>query len=351
MGHARLPSISGSERRLQAVLVSEPEDPSKPHLEDRQCLLLHVAASLLWSAQGAEPTPAAVQDLAPVLRQEMYEHACVASAAFGPPPPAMGQSERTSVPSSTISFIVTAIIRTNGAWRHFLLDQPCKHLACHIPRVSHRGILPGEPAYGWDFDESASPHVWLLVHRGHMRLLTPPASRRGLILRRAPDRDFAQIYAAGWEAHLLAGVGDPPAVLAKALAACPRCPSASLDFRSWRTGLETHAFGRAPLPELKIGAAPIRAVDTHDLTDVKTIDTLLQERLRGVPTSSDQTSALADCPLHGCDFIEIWHCTGRTMHPRRGASGRTGFVHRPRMGPRPWRSQAARLPLRTHDEG
>ena len=78
---------------LQSVLINEPEDPSKPHLEDRQCLLLHVAAGLVWSAQGYEPSPTSVQDLALELRQEMYEHACVASAALGPPPPAMGQSE------------------------------------------------------------------------------------------------------------------------------------------------------------------------------------------------------------------------------------------------------------------
>ena len=78
---------------LQSVLTNEPEDPSKPFLEDRQCLLLHVAAGLLRSAQGHEPSPTSAQDLALELRQEMYEHACVASAALGLPPPAMGQSE------------------------------------------------------------------------------------------------------------------------------------------------------------------------------------------------------------------------------------------------------------------
>ena len=92
------------------------------------------------------------------------------------------------------------------------------------------------------------------AYRGHMWLLIPPGLAKGADLPRAPDRDmgFAQIYVAGWEAHLLAKVGDPPSVLAKALEACPRCPSASLDFHSWRTGLETYTFGRAPLPEFKI---------------------------------------------------------------------------------------------------
>ena len=71
---------------LQSVLTNEPEDPSKPHLEDRQCLLLHIAAGLLWSARGHEPSPTSVQDLALELRQGMYEHACAASAALGPPP-------------------------------------------------------------------------------------------------------------------------------------------------------------------------------------------------------------------------------------------------------------------------
>ena len=49
---------------LQSVLTNEPEDPSKPRVEDRQCLLLHVAAGLLWSAQGQEPSPTSIQDLA-----------------------------------------------------------------------------------------------------------------------------------------------------------------------------------------------------------------------------------------------------------------------------------------------
>ena len=110
----------------------------------------------------------------------------------------------------------------------------------------------------------------------------------------------------------MAGVGDPPSVLAEALEACPRCPSANLDFHSWRTGLETYAFGRAPLPELKIGAEPVRAVETHDLDNAKMSDAQLQQWLRGIPTGSDQTTTLADCFRHGCDFIEVWGGTGGT---------------------------------------
>ena len=168
-----------------------------------------------------------------------------------------------------------------------------------------------------------APHVWLLVHRGHMRqLLIPPGLAKGANSRRAPDRDmgFAQIYAAGWEARLLAGVSDPPSVLAKAVEACPRCPSASLDFHSWRTGLETYAFGRAPLPEFKIGAEPIRAIETHDIDNANMSDAELQQWLRGIPTGSDQTTALADCLQHGCDFLEIWGGTGKTTQavPQRG---------------------------------
>ena len=72
-------------------------------------------------------------------------------------------------------------------------------------------------------------------------------------------------------------------MLAKALESCPHCPSAGLDFHSWRTGMETHAFGRAPLPEFKIGAEPVRAVETHDLDDAKINDSQLQQWLRGIP--------------------------------------------------------------------
>ena len=140
--------------------------------------------------------------------------------------------------------------------------------------------------------------------RGSSCLLASPGEPTCAALPTA-DRDmgYAQIYAAGWEAHLLAGISDPPTVPAKALESCPRCPSACLDFHSWRTGLETHAFGRAPLPELKIGAEPVRAFETHDLDDTKVSDTQLQQQLRGIPTGSDQTTVLADCLRHGCDFL------------------------------------------------
>ena len=147
---------------LQSALINEPEVPSKPHLEDRQCLLLHVAAGLLWSAQGYEPSPTSVQDLALESGQEMYEHACVASAALGPPPPAMGQSE-----ADLRTFIHDLVHRDHDKDYRSLAAFPksAEHLACHILRVSHRSVYPGETVYGWDFDESASPHVWLLVHR------------------------------------------------------------------------------------------------------------------------------------------------------------------------------------------
>ena len=207
---------------LHSALTNEPEDPSKPHLEDRQCLLLHVAAGLQWSAQGQEPSPTSVQDLAIELRQEMYENACVASAALGPPPPAMGQSE-----ADLRTFIHDLVHRDHDKDYRSLAAFPpraAEHLACHILRVSHRGVYLGETMYSWDFDEAASPHVWLPVHRGHMRLLIPPGRAKGADLCRAPDCDmgFAQIYAAGWEAHVLAGISDPPTVLAKVLESCPR---------------------------------------------------------------------------------------------------------------------------------
>ena len=307
---------------LQSVVANAPEDPSKPHLEDRQCLLLHVAAGLLWSARGHEPSPTAVQSLALELRQEMYEQACVASAALGPSPPAMGQSE-----ADLRTFIHDLVHRDHDKDYRSLAAFPPKaaeHLACHILRVSHRGVCLGETVYGWDFDASASPHVWLLVHRGHMRLLIPPGRQGGADLHRAPalELGFAQIYAAGWEAHLLAGIGDPPTVLAKSLEACPRCPSSGLDFQSWRTGMETHAFGRAPLPELKIGAEPVRAVETHDLENPTISTAELRDWLRGIPTGSDQTTTLDACLTQGCDFLEVWGGAGRTTQAVTHRGGR-----------------------------
>ena len=54
------------------------------------------------------------------------------------------------------------------------------------------------------------------------------------------------------------------------------------------TGMETHAFGRAPLPELEIGAEPVRAVETHDLDNPTISVAQIREWLRGIPTGNDQ---------------------------------------------------------------
>ena len=265
----------------------------------------------------------------------MYERACVASAALGPPPPAMGQSE-----ADLHTFIHDLVHRDHDKDCRSLAAFPPKsaeHLACHILRVSHRGFYLGETVYGWDFDETANPHVWLLVHRGHMRLLIPPGPtmQGGRLAPRSRPRHGLRPNPCGRMGGASVGRGQRPPVRAryKALEACPRCPSACLGFHSWRTGLETYAFGRAPLPEFKIGAEPIRAVETHDLDNAKISDAQLQQRLRGIPTGSDQTTTLADCLRHGCDFLEVWGGTGKTTYPSSSAARRASPRHRARMGP------------------
>ena len=176
----------------------------------------------------------------------------MSTPASRPPPWALlhrpwDNRKRTSAPLSMISFTETTI-RTTEAWQPFRLGQ------LSTSRVTFCGLAAGESTSAKpSMDGTLTKRLARTsgyVHRGHMRLLIPPGLAKGADLRRAPDCEmgFAQIYAAGWEAHLLAGIGDPPAVLAKSLESCPRCPSTGLDFHSWRTGMETHAFGRAPLP-------------------------------------------------------------------------------------------------------
>ena len=212
------------DHELADQLANPPEDPARPQREHRQCLLLHVAAGLLWSARGHLPTPSAVQEAALQLRREMFRYAVVAANALGEPPAMMNQAE-----SDLRTFVHDLVHRDHDKDYRCLAAFPptsAKHAACHILRVSHRGACSGESVYGWHFDDQTSPHVWLLVHRGHMRLLIPPGNTLAERLQRAPETSlgFAELYAAGWEAHLLAGSTEPETITAKHLFGCPRCP-------------------------------------------------------------------------------------------------------------------------------
>jgi hypothetical protein len=306
-------------------LANPPEDPSRPAQEHRQCLLLHVAAGILWSDKATEPDPQAVQDLALRLRTEMYSQAAIAAAALGPPPPAMGQAE-----ADLRTFIHDLVHRDHDKDYRSLAAFPpaeAEHVAFHILRVSHRGGYTGESVYGWHFDEGTSPHVWLLVHRGHMRLLVPPKGPGASPIRRAPDprSGFTELFAAGWEAHLLAGSGDPPSITARSLEACPRCPVPGATY-TWRTGFEANAFGRAPLPVGKIGADPVRPVQMTDLPERKVTDSELRAWLTGTETGQDQSQTFEECLLHGCDFLEVWGGVGRTTHAVAHRGGRALIV-------------------------
>ena len=305
-------------------LANPPEDPSRPAQEQRQCLLLHVAAGMLWAVRAEEPTPESVQEKALHLRAEMYSQAVIAAAALGPPPPAMGQAE-----ADLRTFVHDLVHRDHDKDYRSLAAFPpsdAEHVAFHILRVSHRGGFTGESVYGWHFDESSSPHVWLLVHRGHMRLLIPPASGKPPV-RRPPEQSlgFTELFAAGWEAHLLAGNGDPPTITARSLESCPRCPVPGATY-TWRTGLETHAFGRAPLPVGKIGAEPVRPVQMADLPERAVTDGELRAWLTGIETGQSQAQAFDECLQHGCDFLEVWGGVGRTTHAVVHRGGRALVV-------------------------
>ena len=127
----------------------------------------------------------------------MFHQAVAAGHALGPAPPAMHQAE-----ADLRTFVHDLVHRDHDKDYRSLAAFPpaaAEHVACHILRVSHRGTCTGETVYGWQYDDQTSPHIWLLVHRGHMRLLTPPDQTAAKRMQRMPEASlgFAELFAAG----------------------------------------------------------------------------------------------------------------------------------------------------------
>ena len=181
--------------------------------EPKQCLLLHVAAAYLSKPGGPLPAEAAVQAQALSWRLWWAEQAPIAEDSLGPVPSRLSQAE--------------ADVRV---FHHDLLyfghDRDYRTLVAHpLAELADLGLAvlrldaylrPSvEVLCGAQYTGNAADTRWVLIHKGHMRLLHPDCPR-------APPLGSRELDAVGWEAYLEAA-GDAPLLDASTLLQCHVC--------------------------------------------------------------------------------------------------------------------------------
>ena len=236
--------------------------------EARQCLYLHCSAGVLLSKKGEVPTLEDVLEAATEVRTEVVWQAQEAAYHLGPCPEEVGKAE--------------ADLRT---FAHDILhldhDKDYRCLAAFPPsffdgytlcilRMDPQGLVTTEVIHN-PGQRVRRRDVWLLVSKGHMRLLSRPQD--------CPvPKVVREVEAAGWEIHLEAVEGPEACVRARDLSKCPRCDEAAGDpLRLGDRGPTTLGLYPLPHPEQKIGGWVQGPLETKDYdTDYKVTDAQLR---------------------------------------------------------------------------
>ena len=145
----------------------------QPETEKRQCVTKVLAAGHLWSSTGQVPAMEAVEELAQQYRLEQARQAAEAEGI-------MGHAEaKVSAIEHELRMYAHDILKANH-------DKDYRSLAVHplehyvnkrlvVMRVDYKGDLLPEVVVGTQW-RTGQPTIWVLVHRGHMTLLLPPAA-------------------------------------------------------------------------------------------------------------------------------------------------------------------------------
>ena len=270
--------------------------------EPKQCLLLQIAAGILQGLSRGGTCPLKVADvkaLACTLRISMARQAAVALSCLGPCPAEVGQTE-----ADLRTFVHDALTfghdRDYRALAAFPLAPLRKHCV-NVVRVDSRGRVACEALSGWNYAGAKSNVIWVLIHRGHMRLLTQPEA----ILEHCCAEN--EIVSAGWEAHLESAHSGEALVSKATLLECPICAEAvAPDVRQgWRSGRVSLAFGRNPLHPRVF--APDEDAEWEELQDTRVgTDRELFDWL------GDQAPILERAKQRGwLDLVEVYADKGR----------------------------------------
>ena len=215
--------------------------------EPKQCLLLHVAAAYLSRPGSPLPAEAAVQAQALSWRLWWAAQARVAEDSLGPVPARLSQAE--------------ADVRV---FHHDLLyfghDRDYRTLVAHpLDKLADLGLAvlrldaylrpTVEVLRGARYQGDAASTRWVLIHKGHMRLLRPDSPQ-------APPLGSRELDAIGWEAYLEAA-GDAPLLDTATLLQCQVChpadsqaPSARVVRPELSVCKKCALFPRKPVPWL-----------------------------------------------------------------------------------------------------
>lgn len=267
--------------------------------ESRQCLLLHCAAGYLERKNGRTPTYEEVQKTTNLLRAELALQAAEANKHLGECPETMPRSE------ADLRVFVHDLLH----WSH---DKDYRTMAAfpaeklfgydlHVVRMATDGDLSTEVIRGVLSPGDEKHTIYLLVHQGHMRLLTPRN------LAQSPPV-IREVVAAGWECHLEAATGSEASVRARDYLLCPRCeapqevPRRTGTFRPPAVlGLHLNCDSFAT----KTGGWTPGVLETHEEDDFQWNDEDVKAWL------GDQAHLYEQALEHGLDFLEVYAGKGR----------------------------------------
>ena len=168
-------------------------------------------------------------------------------------------------------------------------------------RMAPDGGLSTEVIRGVLSSGDSKGAIYLLVHQGHMRLMTPLALSQ-------PPPVAREVVAAGWECHLEAASGTEASVRARDYLLCPRCDAAQEVPRRTGTvrppavlGLHLHSDAFAT----KTGGWTPGNLETHEVDDLQWTDQDLRTWL------GDQSYLFDEALKTELDFLEVYAGEGR----------------------------------------
>eukprot|EP00971_Amphidinium_carterae_P349240 6490916-Amphidinium_carterae.2 len=191
--------------------------------EKRQCLLRCVAGGLLLARKGFPPTMTAVDMEALDLREELHKQALCANCA-------MGESQgKIPLLEHELRTHVHDILSADHDRDYRVLAALAPHHTAQsrivIMRVTYAKQATVEVIVGARFDPADGTHstIYLVVHRGHMKLMQPPPEGYALWLDYLQQQNATELMALGSAELLLRSESQPSIISAPVQAACRCC--------------------------------------------------------------------------------------------------------------------------------
>ena len=264
--------------------------------ESRQCLFLHCSAGVLMARGGKPPSLQETLEATTLVRADAVWQAQEAAYHLGPCPDEVGKAE-----ADLRTFAHDILKLDHDKDYRCLAAFPPSFLAgcvLQIVRMDPHGTVTIETI---KIPSTGGPefYVWLLVSRGHMRLLEKPRDCE-------IPKIVREVEAAGWEVHLEAVEGPEACVRARDLSKCPCCDEAACDpLRIGDRGPTTLGLYPLPNPEHKIGwvQGPLEVKDVGP--EVRYTDQDIREWL------GPQADMFDHGLKQGTDLIEVYAGVGR----------------------------------------